>query len=181
MLAHVDCLLIAWGAHQVIEKTAAAHGCSFADLRWREHPYPPLINDPASVDVVERVAKQLVGDEGWERLPAPSMAAEDFSFLARESYFHAIDFTLQLYHHGYWNQTWQQPEGEGALGVQGRMEAHSPFWASGTRPWARCMGCTPADLPWTSPCFTWVQLSMLTLRWRMLEGRRGSTWNCRDR
>ena len=32
-----------------------------------------------------------------------------------------------------------------------------------------------------SLCFTWVQLFMLTLRWRMLEGLRGSTWNCRDR
>ena len=85
--ALMECWLMEWSARQVIKKTAATHGCSVADLRWREHPYPPLVNDQASVDVVERIAKQLVGAKGWERLPAPSMAAEDFSFLARESYY----------------------------------------------------------------------------------------------
>ena len=66
---------------QVIEGTAEIHGCT-ANVRWSEQAYGPTVNAPELVTLVEGVAGQLVGAGRWQRLPEPTMAAEDFSFLA---------------------------------------------------------------------------------------------------
>lgn len=66
---------------QVIEGTAEIHGCT-ANVRWSEQAYGPTVNAPDLVTLVEGVAGQLVGAGRWQRLPEPTMAAEDFSFLA---------------------------------------------------------------------------------------------------
>ena len=66
---------------QVIEGTAELHGCT-ASVRWSEQAYGPTVNAPELVSLLEGVAGQLVGSDRWHRLPEPTMAAEDFSFLA---------------------------------------------------------------------------------------------------
>lgn len=60
------------------------HGCT-VEVTWRDPPYPPTINNLEMADVVEEAAKGLVGEDRWQRLAAPTMAAEDFSFMARKS------------------------------------------------------------------------------------------------
>lgn len=64
-------------------QTAEAHGCS-VEIRWRQPPYPPTVNDETVSLEVARLAEELVGDK-WLRLENPSMGGEDFSFLARKS------------------------------------------------------------------------------------------------
>ena len=72
---------------QIITVTALLHGCT-ATVDWSEQAYPPTVNAAPLVSMVEEVAGKLVGDgEGggklvWQRIVEPSMAAEDFSFLA---------------------------------------------------------------------------------------------------
>ncbi|BDA48415.1 IAA-amino acid hydrolase ILR1-like 5 [Coccomyxa sp. Obi] len=66
---------------QVITGTAEVHGCK-AEVRWSEQAYGATVNAPEMVGLVEGAAKQLVGASRWQRLPEPTMAAEDFSFLA---------------------------------------------------------------------------------------------------
>lgn len=68
---------------QVITGTAEVHGCR-ADVRWSEQAYGATVNAPEMVGLVQDAAKQLVGASRWQRLPEPTMAAEDFSFLAGE-------------------------------------------------------------------------------------------------
>ncbi|HUF86521.1 MAG TPA: M20 aminoacylase family protein [Thermohalobaculum sp.] len=46
--------------------------------------YPPTVNDPAEADFVEGVLRAAFGDARVHRGHAPSMAGEDFAFLARE-------------------------------------------------------------------------------------------------
>lgn len=60
--------------------TAALYKCS-ATITWPQITYPPTINDQALVDLVGRVAEDLVGPEMWQIAPEPSMAAEDFAWL----------------------------------------------------------------------------------------------------
>ena len=66
---------------QVIEGTARLHGCT-ADLKWSEQAYIPTINDGRMVAMVEAAAQKLVGAARWQRMAEPTMAAEDFGFLA---------------------------------------------------------------------------------------------------
>ena len=66
---------------QVIEGTAKLHGCT-ADLKWSEQAYIPTINDKRMVAMVEAAAQKLVGSARWQRMVEPTMAAEDFGFLA---------------------------------------------------------------------------------------------------
>ena len=66
---------------QVIEGTARLHGCT-ADVKWSEQAYIPTVNDPKVVSIVEEAAGKLVGVDRWQRMAEPSMAAEDFGFLA---------------------------------------------------------------------------------------------------
>ena len=66
---------------QVIEGTARLHGCT-AELKWSEQAYIPTINDGRMVAMVEAAAQKLVGSARWQRMAEPTMAAEDFGFLA---------------------------------------------------------------------------------------------------
>lgn len=66
---------------QIIEGTAKLHGAT-AEVKWSEQAYIPTVNDAKLVSVVEAAAGKLVGAERFERLAEPTMAAEDFSFLA---------------------------------------------------------------------------------------------------
>ena len=69
---------------QVITKAADMHGCA-AEVTWRDPPYIPTVNNLEMVAMVEEAAQGLVGEERWQRLTAPTMAAEDFGFMARAS------------------------------------------------------------------------------------------------
>lgn len=66
---------------EVIKQTAALHGCSAANISWQRRPYPPVVNDAKMADLVADVAGRLAK---FEWLDEPSMAAEDFSFMAQE-------------------------------------------------------------------------------------------------
>jgi len=68
----------------VIEGTAKLHGCT-AELKWSDQAYIPTVNDAKLVSLVEEAAGKLVGVDRWHRLAEPTMAAEDFSFLAGPS------------------------------------------------------------------------------------------------
>lgn len=57
---------------------AAANGCELK-FEWEEG-YPPTINDPAMTDYVAKVAKQVVGADGFFLAPFPSMGGEDFAY-----------------------------------------------------------------------------------------------------
>ncbi|KAK9815946.1 hypothetical protein WJX72_012465 [[Myrmecia] bisecta] len=64
-----------------IQSTVGLYGCN-ATVQWSPQPYGPTVNDPQLVSLVESVAIQLLGPAHFRRLAEPSMAAEDFSFLA---------------------------------------------------------------------------------------------------
>ena len=66
---------------QVVHTVADAHGCT-ATIKWTPIPYIPTVNNPKMVSLVETVAQRFGSKGTWERLPAPTMGAEDFSFLA---------------------------------------------------------------------------------------------------
>jgi Peptidase family M20/M25/M40 len=46
--------------------------------------YPVTVNDPDATRGAARAAALVVGDEGVERNPTPSMGSEDFAFMLRE-------------------------------------------------------------------------------------------------
>lgn len=69
---------------QVIEGTAKLHGCT-ADVKWSDQAYIPTVNDPKVVTMVEEAAEKLAGAQMWQRMAEPSMAAEDFGFLAGQT------------------------------------------------------------------------------------------------
>ena len=59
------------------------HGCAL-EVTWRDPPYLPTINNLEMTGIVEEAALSLVGPDRFLRLPAPTMAAEDFGYMARE-------------------------------------------------------------------------------------------------
>jgi len=67
----------------VLLHVAAAHGCN-ASLNFapdgRPRPYPPTVNDDAAWAFARRVSAGVFGEGSVSDLPAPTMAAEDFSF-----------------------------------------------------------------------------------------------------
>ena len=66
---------------QVITATAETHGCT-AELRWGDVAYGPTVNARAMVARVEAAAQGLGNGVQWLEMEAPTMAAEDFSFMA---------------------------------------------------------------------------------------------------
>jgi metal-dependent amidase/aminoacylase/carboxypeptidase family protein len=66
-----------------MSKAADMHGCAL-EVTWREPPYLPTINSLEMTGIVEEAAVGLVGPDRFLRLPAPTMAAEDFGYMARE-------------------------------------------------------------------------------------------------
>ena len=70
------------GIQQLIEKIATAHGLK-AEVRLKRG-YPPTINHESGVTIVERTAKDLLGDDGYIEMPEPVMASEDFSYVLQK-------------------------------------------------------------------------------------------------
>ena len=68
---------------------AEAYSCK-AEISWRTPHYIPVVNDPIRVAEVETIAKNLVGDNQWVTLEAPSMGGEDFGFLASKIPLHLV-------------------------------------------------------------------------------------------
>ncbi len=66
---------------EVVEGTCAAFGAA-ADIVY-EDGYPPLVNDPASVDLVLDVARRALGEESILAID-PMMGGEDFAFYLQE-------------------------------------------------------------------------------------------------
>lgn len=62
---------------QIAAGTAATYGAS-VEFSWMETPFPPLINDDAVVDLVEKVAEDL--HFAVHHMPETSMGADDFAF-----------------------------------------------------------------------------------------------------
>ncbi|QGQ21125.1 amidohydrolase [Cellulomonas sp. JZ18] len=67
---------------RLAEHVAAAHGLS-ATVDY-ERGYPVTSNDPAEAARVERVARDLLGDDAWVPADAPVPGAEDFSYVLQE-------------------------------------------------------------------------------------------------
>ena len=78
---------------QVVTGTAALYKCS-ATITWPQITYPPTINDKALVDLVGRVAEDLVGPEKWQIAPEPSMAAEDFAWLGGKRIMNELHYSV---------------------------------------------------------------------------------------
>ena len=71
------------GFRRVAEGVAAAHGCT-AETRIDEG-YPVTMCDPRATALMEEIAGGPGGiGAGWERMPAPMMGGEDFSYVLRE-------------------------------------------------------------------------------------------------
>jgi len=64
---------------EVAENIARAHR-STAEITITPG-FPPTINDSRAVNLGESVARSLGGDEPWATRPAPTMGAEDFSYV----------------------------------------------------------------------------------------------------
>ncbi|MFC3098317.1 M20 metallopeptidase family protein [Alteraurantiacibacter palmitatis] len=64
---------------EVAQHTARAHGC---EVEVTIMPgFPVTLNDPRAVTLAENVAKEMGGEEGWQRLAHSLMGAEDFSYV----------------------------------------------------------------------------------------------------
>ena len=63
----------------VAENVARAHQCE-ADVTFTPG-FPPTINDARAIALGEEVANALGGEEPWATRPAPTMGAEDFSYV----------------------------------------------------------------------------------------------------
>ncbi len=67
------------GLRRLAEGLAAAHEMRAAIQMGVG--YPPTVNDPGRIELARRVAGELLGEDAWEEMPSPMMAAEDFSHL----------------------------------------------------------------------------------------------------
>lgn len=68
---------------EVVENTAAAHGCT-AEVILTEG-FPVTMNDPRAAALAEAVAKEMGGEEGWHQMPHAMMGAEDFSYVLEKT------------------------------------------------------------------------------------------------
>ena len=66
---------------EIASGIAGAHGCE-AEVVY-EVGYPPTINDPATVDLFNRVARQALGPDRVRPVEQPVMGGEDFAFYGR--------------------------------------------------------------------------------------------------
>lgn len=64
---------------EVAENIARAHRCT-AELKISPG-FPPTVNDARAVALGEAVANELGGEHPWETRAAPTMGAEDFSYV----------------------------------------------------------------------------------------------------
>ncbi len=64
---------------EVATHTARAHGCE-AEVVVTPG-FPVTLNDPRAVSLAEAVARDMGGDDGWQRLGHSLMGAEDFAYV----------------------------------------------------------------------------------------------------
>ena len=67
---------------RIVTKVAEAHGATAG--AWIEEGYPPTINDPRAVAMIRELAVAQFGDGAYVEAPAPSMGAEDFSYVLQK-------------------------------------------------------------------------------------------------
>ena len=67
---------------RIVTKVAEAHGASAEP--HIEEGYPPTLNDPRAVALVQDVATGLFGEGAYVEIPAPIMGAEDFSYVLQK-------------------------------------------------------------------------------------------------
>src|SRR4249919_893323 len=67
---------------RIITKVAEAHGATAG--AWIEEGYPPTVNDQRAVNLVRKLAIEQFGPEAYLDMPAPSMGAEDFSYVLQK-------------------------------------------------------------------------------------------------
>ena len=67
---------------RIITKVAEAHGATAG--AWIEEGYPPTVNDPRAVALVRELAIEQFGDRAYLDMPAPTMGAEDFSYVLQK-------------------------------------------------------------------------------------------------
>jgi hippurate hydrolase len=67
---------------QVCHGVAAAHGAE-TEVEI-DSGFPVTVCDGRAVDVVERVARTLFGEDGFVRMPNPMMGAEDFAYVLQK-------------------------------------------------------------------------------------------------
>ncbi|HZZ90076.1 MAG TPA: M20 family metallopeptidase [Caulobacteraceae bacterium] len=71
------------GIRQVSTNIAAAHGAEAeVDI---ERGFPVTVNDGRAVDLAEKVARRLFGDDAWISMGHPMMGAEDFSYVLQRT------------------------------------------------------------------------------------------------
>jgi hippurate hydrolase len=70
------------GVRQVAEGVAAAHGAT-VEVEI-ERGFPVTVCDGRAVDLAERTARTLYGDQAWITMPNPIMGAEDFSYILQK-------------------------------------------------------------------------------------------------
>jgi hippurate hydrolase len=71
------------GIHAVAQHIAAAHGAEVeCDV---DRGFPVTVCDGRVVDLAERTAKALFGEDGWMTMPHPVMGAEDFSYVLQKA------------------------------------------------------------------------------------------------
>ncbi|MBR0553632.1 M20 metallopeptidase family protein [Stakelama marina] len=66
----------------IVHHVAAAHGCE--GEATIEVGYPVTMNDERATGMMEEIARDIGGEQGWMKMPAPIMGAEDFSYVLRE-------------------------------------------------------------------------------------------------
>ena len=67
---------------RIVTKVAEAHGATAG--AWIEEGYPPTVNDPRAVALIRELAVDQFGDGAYLEMPAPSMGAEDFSYVLQK-------------------------------------------------------------------------------------------------
>jgi hippurate hydrolase len=71
--------LVRDGLPRLVTAIGEAHGCT-VDAEFVDS-YPVTVNDPAETEVVLGILDELYGADRVVRLPAPSMASEDFAYV----------------------------------------------------------------------------------------------------
>jgi hippurate hydrolase len=63
----------------ILAHVAQAHGCT-AEVAI-EDGYPPTMNDPRAVAMIEAIVSERFGAEAYHSIPAPIMGGEDFAYV----------------------------------------------------------------------------------------------------
>ena len=67
---------------RIATKVAEAHGATAG--AWIEEGYPPTVNDPRAVALIRELAVGQFGEDAYLDMAAPSMGAEDFSYVLQK-------------------------------------------------------------------------------------------------